>query len=116
MRLFWTVIGFPIGVVLVALGVANRGPITISLDPFKPDGSSLAVHPPLFIAFFVVLMIGVLIGGIAVWMSQHKHRRALHRARDEISRLKAERDQLAAERTASPGTSLPQLTNGRRAA
>jgi len=90
-RLLWIVLGVPLGIVLVALGVANREPLTVSLDPFRPANPALSIHPPLFLAFFAVLIAGVLIGGIAVWISHYKVRRALHRARLEIGRLQSER-------------------------
>ena len=119
-RFLWVVLGLPVGIILVALGVANRQPVTVALDPFRPETSPLSIHPPLFIAFFAVLAIGVLIGGVAVWLSQHKYRRALHRARDEASRLRTERDQLVAEQvaaaTAAGTPTRPALAGPRRAA
>ena len=111
-RILWVVVGIPVGIVFIALGVANRAPVTISLDPFRPDASVLSVHPPLFLAFFAVLAAGVILGGVAVWLSQHKHRRALHRAREEVARLRQEREQLLAERPAGQ----PALPSPRRAA
>ncbi len=115
-KVLWVVLGIPLGIVLVALGVANREPLTVSLDPFRPVDPALSIHPPLFIAFFVVLGAGVLIGGIAVWLSHHKVRRALHRSRQEAERLRQERDRLVAERAAATGPALPALSGPRRAA
>ena len=116
-RILWLVLGIPLGIVLVALGVANREPVTISLDPFRPDHAALSAHPPLFLAFFLVLAVGVLIGGVAVWISHHKVRRALSRARSDVSRLTAERDQLLADRAATSGAAnLPALGGPRRVA
>ncbi|MDR3495960.1 MAG: LapA family protein [Ancalomicrobiaceae bacterium] len=113
-RFLWVVVGIPAGIVLIALGVANRAPVTISLDPFRPDTAALSMHPPLFLAFFAVLAVGVILGGAAVWLSQLKVRRALHRAREEAARLRQEREQLLAER----GPSQPALPSpaSRRAA
>jgi hypothetical protein len=115
-KLLWIVLGVPVGIVLVALGVANREPLTISLDPFRPGNPALSIHPPLFIAFFVVLAAGVLIGGIAMWISHYKVRRALHRARLDLYRLQSERDQLIADRAAGGGTTVPALSGPRRVA
>ncbi len=100
-KILWVILGLPLGIVLIALGVANREPLTVSLDPFRPSNPALAIHPPLFLAFFVVLAAGVLIGGIAMWISQYKVRRALHRARMDLNRLRQERDQLVTERAAT---------------
>jgi uncharacterized integral membrane protein len=115
-KVLWVVLGIPLGIVLVALGVANREPLTVSLDPFRPGNPALSIHPPLFIAFFVVLGAGVLIGGIAVWFSHHKLRRALNRSRLETNRLRQELDHMIADRTAAVGTTLPALSGPRRVA
>lgn len=105
-KLLWVVLGVPLGIVLVALGVANREPLTIALDPFRPSDPAVAIHPPLFVAFFAVLAVGVLVGGIAVWLSHHKVRRALNKAVIEADRLRRERDQLVADRTAAASAAM----------
>ena len=115
-KILWVVLGVPLGIVLVALGVANRAPITVSLDPFRPGNPALSIEPPLFLAFFVVLTAGVMIGGIAAWLSQAKVRRALYRTRVDLDRMKAERDQLVAERATVASGSVPALTGPRRVA
>jgi len=112
-KVLWVVLGVPLGIGLVALGVANREPLTLVLDPFRPGNPALAIHPPLFLAFFVVLGAGILIGGIAMWISQHKVRRALHLSRLEADRLRHELDQRVA---ATPAGALPALGSPRRAA
>lgn len=121
-KILWVILGVPLGIILVALGVANREPLTITLDPFRPSDPAVAIHPPVFLAFFAVLAAGVLIGGIAVWISHHKVRRALGRATAENERLRRERDQIAAERAAQAsaagdkGPALPALSGPRRVA
>lgn len=114
-KVLWVVLGIPLGIVLVALGVANREPLTVSLDPFRPGNPDLSIHPPLFLAFFGVLAAGVLIGGVAAWISQHKTRRALHLAKQDVSRLQRELDLAVADR-ASAGTGLTALNGPRRVA
>jgi uncharacterized membrane-anchored protein YhcB (DUF1043 family) len=122
-KILWLIVGVPLGIVLVALGVANREPVTIALDPFRPTAPAIALHPPLFVAFFVVLAAGVILGGIAVWLSHHKVRSALSKSQSELARVKRERDQLVAERTVAAardsevkGPSLPALGGPRRVA
>lgn len=122
-KILWVIVGVPLGIVLVALGVANREPVTIALDPFRPADPAVALHPPLFLAFFAVLAAGVILGGIAVWLSHHKVRSALGKSQAELARVKRERDQLVAERTATAardaeakGASLPALSGPRRVA
>lgn len=80
----------PLGIVLVALAVANRGNVKLGFDPFVTDGSSPTLELPLFIALFAALTFGVLIGGIASWISQGKHRRAARLARAETAQLRAQ--------------------------
>jgi hypothetical protein len=71
----------------------------------------------LFLAFFAILAVGVLIGGIAVWVSHHKVRRALNRSKIEANRLRQEVEKLTAERiAATPGTALPAIAGPRRVA
>ncbi|MBV8564699.1 MAG: LapA family protein, partial [Methylobacteriaceae bacterium] len=44
---------------------------------------------------FAALMLGVLVGGIASWLSQGKHRRAARQYRAEAARLRAEAMRIA---------------------
>lgn len=100
-RILWWLIGVPVGIVLVALAVANRKSVTLSLDPFQPDAPALAFQLPMFVFFFAVLMTGVVIGGMAVWVNQGRNRKALRRWREEADRLRWERERnLERERTA----------------
>lgn len=121
-KILWVIVGIPLGIVLVALGVANREPVTIALDPFRPSDPAVALHPPLFLAFFAVLAAGVLLGGIAVWLSHHKVRSALSKSQAELARVRRERDQLVADRAAaardgdSKTAALPALSGPRRVA
>lgn len=43
-RILTWLLALPIGVVVVALAVANRRPVTLSLDPFKPDDPVWSDH------------------------------------------------------------------------
>ena len=62
----------PTAVVLVALAVANRQPVTVSFDPFDPSDLDLAMTVPLYVVGFTVLIAGVVLGGIAVRLKQGK--------------------------------------------
>ena len=59
-------------VVLVALAVANRQPVTVSFDPFDPSDLDLAMTVPLYVVGFTVLIAGVVLGGVAVRLKQGK--------------------------------------------
>jgi uncharacterized integral membrane protein len=95
MRKFVTfVILVPLAIVIVMFAVANREVITVSFDPFDTVHPALAVKTPLFMLIFALVGLGVLVGGIAAWLKQHKWRararRAEAEARDLRMRLDAE--------------------------
>jgi hypothetical protein len=84
----------PLGVVLVMFAVANREIVAVSFDPFNSAEPAFALKMPLFVLIFVLAGLGVLIGGIAAWLGQHKWRvrarRAEAEARDLRARLEAQ--------------------------
>jgi uncharacterized integral membrane protein len=95
---------FPIAILVVLLAVANRGPVTLSLDPFSREAPEIAVTLPLFAVIFGAVMLGVIIGGMGAWLAQGKHRRAERRYKREARRLRAHTAQ------ARPGAGSTALT------
>ncbi|PLX38022.1 MAG: DUF1049 domain-containing protein [Hyphomicrobiales bacterium] len=95
----------PISLIVVVLAVANRHPVTLSLDPFATDTPALAVTVPVFWLFFATLALGIILGGVAVWLRQGKWRRAARRNRFAASR--AEREAEALKEQVAPKTALP---------
>src|SRR5262245_17620326 len=93
MRKFITAaIVVPLVVVIIAFAVANRQIVTISFDPFDATRPALALTAPLFILIFVLVGLGVLIGGAAAWFKQHKWRALARRADAEARELRARLD------------------------
>ncbi|MFS8036486.1 lipopolysaccharide assembly protein LapA domain-containing protein [Xanthobacter sp. AM11] len=82
-RLLSILIGLPLSVLAIALAVANRKPVTLSLDPFSPDAPALAVTLPLFALVFGALIVGVVAGGTVTWLRQGRFRREARLARKE---------------------------------
>lgn len=81
----------PIAAVIIAFAIANRQSVSISFDPFSnPEASSAMITAPLFILLFLVLVVGVFLGGIAHWLSQGANRRRARTARDEAERWRDE--------------------------
>lgn len=80
----------PLTVLVAVLALANRTPVTLSLDPFRPESPALSLSLPLFVVIFVTLMLGVLLGGVATWLNQGKWRRAARRRRYELTKLQEE--------------------------
>lgn len=84
----------PLALAVILLSVANRGPVTLSLDPVSgPGASQLTITIPLFALIFACVAAGVLIGGVAAWLVQGKHRAAERQYKREAQRLKAEMQQ-----------------------
>lgn len=82
-RFLSILIGLPLSILAVALAVANRRPVTLSLDPFSPDAPALSVTLPLFAIIFAAVIVGVIAGGIVTWARQGRYRREARAARRE---------------------------------
>jgi uncharacterized integral membrane protein len=89
----------PLAVLIVMFAVANREIITVSFDPFDSAQPALAFRMPLFVLIFVLVGLGVLIGGMAAWLKQHKWRVRARRAEADVRRL---RDELDTQRAIAP--------------
>ena len=85
-RIFNWVIGLPIAVIGIGFAVANREWITISFDPFNRAHPIATVQMPLWALFFCGVFVGIIAGGIVVWMAQGKHRKAKRQAKIELVR------------------------------
>jgi hypothetical protein len=79
----------PLALVIVMFAVANREIVTVSFDPFDTAHPAFSTKTPLFILIFVLVGLGVLVGGIAAWLKQHKWRMRARRAEAESRELRA---------------------------
>ncbi|WP_204113427.1 lipopolysaccharide assembly protein LapA domain-containing protein [Shimia biformata] len=82
-----------LGVVLVAVALANRGSVTLVLLPDALSdllGLDHSISLPLFVVIFGSLIVGVLIGFVWEWLREHKHRSGKTRAERELA--KTQRD------------------------
>lgn len=91
-RLTTLLIVLPLAILLIVFGVANRQLVQISADPLATDAPLYAVQVPLFVALFAALILGVVIGGVAVWFTQGSHRRQARETKVKASKLARERD------------------------
>jgi uncharacterized membrane protein YidH (DUF202 family) len=82
----------PLGIVIVMFAVANRESVAISFDPFDTRNPALVLRTPLYVLIFVLVGIGILAGGIAAWLKQHKWRARARRAEAEARDLRARLD------------------------
>jgi uncharacterized integral membrane protein len=100
-KIFQVVILLPVAALLIALSVANRAPVAVTLDPLTPGNPALTITLPLFAWLLAAIIAGALIGGALTWMAQGRHRA---KARAETSRANAvarEAEALKAERAAA---------------
>jgi len=93
-RIVSLVIIVPLVVILLGFAVANRQIVSVSFDPFDQAHPAYALTLPLFAIVFVLLVLGVLIGGVAAWLKQSHWRRAARQLDREVRQLREENDAL----------------------
>ena len=103
-RFLKALILLPLAILVVLLAVANRAPVTLSLDPFSQDAPEFAMQLPLFAVIFAAVMLGVVIGGVASWLAQGRNRQSRRQLRRETRQLRYETERLKSQ---SPTTTLP---------
>ncbi|KUO64577.1 MAG: hypothetical protein APF80_01950 [Alphaproteobacteria bacterium BRH_c36] len=99
-RIVTLLVAFPVAILLVALAVINRHEVRMVLDPFKPQAPSLAIDLPFYFYLFGSMFIGIVVGGLAVWLGQGRWRHTARVRAQEVRRWQAEADRLAHERDA----------------
>ncbi len=98
-RIIGMLVTMAITVVLLSLCLVNKQEIALILDPFNPASPALTTPPiPLFLWLIAMLVMGVVLGGTASWLSQGKWRRTARRRTQEAMRWKAEAERLTRER------------------
>jgi uncharacterized integral membrane protein len=90
-KIISVVIVIPLLVIVVGFAVANRQVVTVSFDPFSSVQPAYAVTLPLFVIIFVLLIVGVIIGGTATWLRQSAWRRSARRLDAQVRELHRER-------------------------
>jgi uncharacterized integral membrane protein len=104
------IIVIPLLIIVVGFAVANRHVVTVSFDPFSAAQPAYAVTLPLFVIIFVLLILGVIIGGTAAWLRQSAWRRSARRLDAQVRDLHVEinsmRANSAAERQPESRSSL----------
>ena len=97
-RILWFPIALVAAVLLVTLAVANREPVRLVLDPFKPDAPVISISLPFYAYLLGALTIGVILGGLSTWLTQGRWRRTARAKSQDAMRWQAEADRLARER------------------
>ena len=111
-RLVRLVLGVAGLVVIVAFAIANRTPVDVSFAPVP-----IALELPLYGVFLLGLVLGVLVGGIGVWLGAIGKRRMARRMRNKVwalenqlNAIKTQQEKERAERPGAPfatGAALP---------
>ena len=107
------VLGLPAAIILLTLAVINRHGVRLVLDPFRPDEPVLSLVLPFYAYLIGMLVIGIVIGGLATWLTQARWRRTARRRAAEAQRWQSEADRLARERQAAIATDRQLAPVGR---
>ncbi|TCL08751.1 uncharacterized protein DUF1049 [Shimia isoporae] len=87
-----------LGVVLIAVCLANRDLVTLTLLPAALGdllGMNFSISLPLFVVILGAIVVGLLVGFVWEWLREHRHRadkskaeKELHKTKREVRRLK----------------------------
>jgi uncharacterized integral membrane protein len=113
-HLSW-IVTLPLMLALVIFSLANRGDVSLDLWPFKED-----ITLPLSWLLLAALFVGLLIGGVIVWLSGTRNRRRARELRfdktyleREVIRLKREVERAKGAAAVSSSHALPpSASNG----
>ena len=64
------------------------------LDPFRSEAPALAITLPFYAYIFALLLLGALLGGGAMWLTQGRWRRTARQRTHESAKWQAEADRL----------------------
>ena len=98
----------PLAILIMAFAVANRQMVTVSFDPFSSASPAYAATLPLFVLIFILLIVGVIVGGVAAWIGQAKWRHGHRRLDDEVRQLRSEVDTIEARMMMRPSEQPPE--------
>jgi uncharacterized integral membrane protein len=93
MRFSTLLILVPVAIIAAIFAVANRSEVVVSIDPFARENSPLAYSMPLYSLVFLSILVGVVLGGLTVALSQRGARKSRLRTReigDAIAAAKSE--------------------------
>jgi hypothetical protein len=101
----------PLAVVLIALAVVNRKPVLLTLDPLGAADTGLSLEAPFFLFLLGAFAVGLVVGGIATWISQGKWRRLAREETRQARDWRRQADRLEKELEGfAPASERPRLT------
>ena len=105
-KIVTAVILVPLAAIIITFAVANRQIVTVLFDPFDAAQPAYAAALPLFVLIFILVILGVLVGGIATWLRQARWQWAARRAEKENRELQLQLDLLKRDLSAPPPARL----------
>ena len=84
-KILRVVLGLAALVVVVAFAVANRMPVAVSLAPLP-----IVLELPVYGVFLLGLVLGALLGGIALWLGGARYRWRARRLRHQVGALESQ--------------------------
>jgi lipopolysaccharide assembly protein A len=84
-RILRVLLGLVALVVVVAFAVANRMPVAVSLAPLP-----ILLELPVYGVFLVGLVLGALLGGIALWLGGARYRWRARRLHHQVGALESQ--------------------------
>ena len=97
-KIITLLIALPAALVLISLALANRHPVRLALNPFRPEDTLLAIHLPFYAYLLGALIAGVALGGVATWFNQGRWRSTARHRSMEARRWQSETERLVRER------------------
>lgn len=82
-----------LAVILIAIALANRGPVTVRAFPAGFEqylGFDWQLSLPLFLVIFLAIVFGIVVGFIWEWLRESHIRSAASRRKSEVDRLERE--------------------------
>ncbi|WP_375451200.1 lipopolysaccharide assembly protein LapA domain-containing protein [uncultured Devosia sp.] len=106
----WLVL-VPLCALLIVFALANRQVVALNFNPFvSPDLLQTSGYGvPLFLVLYVVLLVGVMLGGVATWFAQSQHRQRERHWRREAHALNGEIEALRKSQRHPSGAPLGEV-------
>lgn len=98
----------PVAIVLIVLSVANRHSVVFNLDPINPEQPFLSLTLPFFVFLFAAVLAGMVVGSMATWFAQGKHRKMARTQKRDAVKWQHE----AEEQKVRADSAVDQMTGG----
>ena len=107
MKRFSWILTLPLIAVAAIFAIANRELTTVDLWPFEASP-----RLPLFVILLACLVVGLVVGGVATWLSAAPTRRRARQARRRVAELERETARLRRERDHAARAVAPPADEG----